>query len=171
MIVRRVFAAWDKRARYVRRGGHRVAAGSNPSDKRSIFGAYAPSGANAYPRSAAGTALSAADHSSIRSRAYGSPRRVLDRHDSRQGADDTEQHCLACYELFVPKPASDLTAHQALFGTAEHSAFIVSAFLDARANLADVFLLPNPSPRIGFAVECIHDARLAAILGGVDIAG
>ena len=45
------------------------------------------------------------------------------------------------------------------------------AFLEARAKLPDVFLLHDPLPCIGFAVECIHDARLAAILGGVDIAG
>src|SRR5215469_1605999 len=49
------------------------------------------------------------------------------------------------------------------------SAFIVGTFLDARANLSDVFLLPDPLPRIGFAVECIHDSRLAVILGDLDI--
>jgi hypothetical protein len=45
------------------------------------------------------------------------------------------------------------------------------AFLEARAKLPDVFLLHDPLPCIGFAVECIHDPRPAAILGDLDVTG
>src|SRR5262249_40881456 len=93
-----------------------------------------------------------------------------DCHDNRRAAKDAEQPGRALLSAVCAQPASDLTAHRTQFGTAEHLAFIVSAFLDARANLADVFLLPNPLPRIGFAVKCIHDTPLPALLSPLEIA-